>query len=143
MPRKNSEWIDSNQLKLNVLVTRMTKHFKVCLKNSRKARVSLTYSNKELYWGFLFEVSLESGCLLFVLGSSGCCRWFWVAGDAFGWLWVVVGGFGWFWLILAGFGWLWLVTAYLSGYTGQICLRLNLYFQHIKKLLQSKKVTYI
>ena len=31
------------------------------------------------------------------------------------------------------------VTAYLSGYTGQICLRLNLYFQHIKKLLQSKK----
>ena len=33
------------------------------------------------------------------------------------------------------------VTAYLTGYTGQICLRLNLYFQHIKKLLQSKKVT--
>ena len=32
-----------------------------------------------------------------------------------------------------------LVTAYLSGYTGRICLRLNLYFQHIKKLLQSKK----
>ena len=31
------------------------------------------------------------------------------------------------------------VTAYLSGYTGRICLRLNLYFQHIKKLLQSKK----
>ena len=33
------------------------------------------------------------------------------------------------------------VTAYLSGYTGQICLRLSLYFQHINKLLQSKKVT--
>ena len=33
------------------------------------------------------------------------------------------------------------VTAYLSGYTKQICLKLNLYFQHIKKLLQSKKVT--
>ena len=32
------------------------------------------------------------------------------------------------------------VTAYLGGYTGQICLRLNLYFQHIKKLLQSKKI---
>ena len=25
------------------------------------------------------------------------------------------------------------VTAYLSEYTGRICLRLNLYFQHIKK----------
>ena len=33
------------------------------------------------------------------------------------------------------------VTAYLSGYTGRICLRLNLYFQHIKKLLKVKKVT--
>ena len=31
------------------------------------------------------------------------------------------------------------VTAYLSGYTGLICLRLSLYFQHIKKLLQNKK----
>ena len=31
------------------------------------------------------------------------------------------------------------VTAYLNGYTGRICLRLNLYFQHIKKLLQNKK----
>ena len=36
-----------------------------------------------------------------------------------------------------------IVTAYLSGYTERIWLRLNLYFQHIKKLLQSKKVTYI
>ena len=36
-----------------------------------------------------------------------------------------------------------LVTAYLSGYAKRICLRLNLYFQHIKKLLQSKTVTYI
>ena len=36
-----------------------------------------------------------------------------------------------------------LVTAYLSGYAERICLRSNLYFQHIKKLLQSKKVTYI
>ena len=27
------------------------------------------------------------------------------------------------------------VTAYLSGYTGRICLRLSLYFKHIKKLL--------
>ena len=35
------------------------------------------------------------------------------------------------------------VTAYLSGYTGRICLRSNVYFQHIKKLLQIKKVTYI
>ena len=33
------------------------------------------------------------------------------------------------------------LTAYLSGYTGLISFRLNLYFQHIKKLLQSKKVT--
>ena len=32
-----------------------------------------------------------------------------------------------------------LVTPYLSEYTRQICLRLNLYIQHIKKLLQSKK----
>ena len=32
------------------------------------------------------------------------------------------------------------VPAYLSGYTGRICLRLNVYFQHIKKLLQIKKV---
>ena len=34
-----------------------------------------------------------------------------------------------------------LVTVYLSGYTGWTCLILNLYFQHIKNLLQSKKVT--
>ena len=26
-----------------------------------------------------------------------------------------------------------IVTAYLSGYTGRICLRLNLFSQHIKK----------
>ena len=31
------------------------------------------------------------------------------------------------------------VTAHLSGYTERICLSLNLYFQHIKKLLQSRK----
>ena len=34
------------------------------------------------------------------------------------------------------------VTAYLSGYTGRICLRSNVYFQQMK-LLQIKKVTYI
>ena len=78
-----------------VLVTRMTKHFKICLKNSRKASVSLTYSNKELYLGFLFGVSLDSGCLLFVLGSLGCCGWFWLAVGAFGWLWLVLAGYGW------------------------------------------------
>ena len=32
-----------------------------------------------------------------------------------------------------------IVTAYLSGYTGRICLRSNVYFQDIKKLLQIKK----
>ena len=42
-----------------------------------------------------------------------------------------------FWYIVIG------VTAYLSGYTGRICLRSNVYFQDIKKLLQIKKVTYI
>ena len=36
---------------------------------------------------------------------------------------------------------IWSVTAYFNGYTGQICLRLSLYFRYIKKLLQSKKVT--
>ena len=30
-------------------------------------------------------------------------------------------------------------NAYLSEYTVRICLRLNLYFQRIKKLLQDKK----
>ena len=35
------------------------------------------------------------------------------------------------------------LTAYLGGYTGRICLRSNVYFQHIKNLLQIKKVTYI
>ena len=33
------------------------------------------------------------------------------------------------------------LTAYISGYTGRICLRFNLYSQHIKKLLQSKRAT--
>ena len=35
------------------------------------------------------------------------------------------------------------VTVYLSGYTGRICLKSNVYFQHIKKLLQIQKVTHI
>ena len=80
----------------------MTKHSKICLKNFKKAIVSLTYSNKELYWCFLFGVSLDSGCLLFGLGSLSCCGWFWLAVGAFGWFWLVLGGFGWFWVFLAG-----------------------------------------
>ena len=73
------------------LVTHVTKHSKNCLKNSRKTSVSL-YSNKRnlLDASYLFGVSLDSACVLFLLlGSLGCCGWFWLA----------VGGFGWFWLV--------------------------------------------
>ena len=93
------------------LVARMTKHSKICLKNSRKASVSLTYPIKN----FTDASCLDSGYLLFVLGSLGCCGWFWLAVGALGWFWLVLASFCWFWVILAGFSQFWLVACFISN----------------------------